>query len=331
MTTARLRQFISQNSYLLALLLLVIAVAINYALQNNLFEVRVLNRNMRVFLPLIILTVGQAIVIIGGGIDLSVGAMVSMCNTIMVTQITAESGGVEVAVGIVLVCLTGLVAGAFNGFAVAFLRLQPIVTTYATSFIFAGIALYVLPRPGGELPGALPRFYRTPILNVPLAFYVIAILLMIWGVLRATRWVQYLYAAGDSAESAYTTGIPVNRVKFFTYVVSGLFSALAAIALTLSLGSGSPRIGDSMTLDSIVAVVLGGTRLSGGQGGIAGAMIGVLILGIVRNIISFANVPTWSQTLVDALIILGALATSGGVQMLTRLVQDYRFNRGTAS
>lgn len=331
MTMARIRQILTQNSYLFALILLVIAVGVNYSLQDNLLEVRVLNRNMRNFLPLIILVIGQAIVIIGGGIDLSVGAMVSMCNAILVTQITSDSTGGEIALAIGLMCLAGCAAGAFNGLAVAYLRLQPIVTTYATGFIYAGIALYVLPRPGGDVPRDLTTFYRQPLNDIPVAFYVMAILLLIWWLVRETRFGQYLYAAGDDPQSAYTTGIPVNRVKMSTYVISGLFSALAALALTLSLGSGSPRIGDAMTLDSIVAVVLGGTRLRGGQGGIFGAMLGVLILGIIRNIISFANVPTWSQTLVDALIILGALAASGGIQLVAQYIREFQFRRGVPS
>jgi ribose transport system permease protein len=95
-------------------------------------------------------------------------------------------------------------------------------------------------------------------------------------------------------------------------------SVLAGLALTLSIGTGDPRIGDLMTLPSVVAVVLGGTRLSGGQGGIAGTLMGVIILGIIRNIISFANVPTWWQTLVDALIIIAALAGPGVVGLLRR-------------
>ena len=336
MNQATLRRFLATKSFLLPLLLLVVAVFINYLRQDNLFEPSVLNRNIRVFLPLMILVVGQAIVIIGGGIDLSVGAMVSMCNAILVTWITPESAGADIALAILLTCMVGVAAGALNGVAVAYLRLQPIVTTYATGFIFSGVALYVLPRPGGALPSdmtglyrrliEIPAFQNIPILrdipilnNIPPAFVVITAILLLWWFLRQTRFVQYVYAAGDNAEAAYTTGIPVQTIRFGTYVVSGLFAALAALALTMSLGSGSPTNGANMTLDSIVAVVLGGTRLRGGQGSIAGAMIGVVILGVIRNIISFYGVPTWSQTLVDAMIILTALAMPG----LIRGLYDY--------
>lgn len=308
-----------RHTYLFALLLLIIAVLVNYALQDNLFQLRVLNGNLRVFLPLMLLAAGQTIVIIGGGIDLSVGAMVSLVNAILVTNMTTGGPPEQLAVAFALALGAGLLAGAFNGLCVAYLRLQPIVTTYATSFVFSGIALLILPRPGGEVQAELPRLYRSTPADIPFAAYVIFALILFWLLLRTTRYAQFLYATGGKADAAYATGVPVNRVRFSTYVWSGLFAALAGLALTMQTGSGAPRIGDPMTLDSIVAVVLGGTRLSGGQGGVLGTVIGVAILGIIRNIISFANVDTWSQDLVKALIIVVALAGPGIIRLIRRV------------
>ena len=155
------RRFLRNNPYLFALLLLAVLVAINAGLQANFFSLRALNGNFRVLLPLMILAAGQAVVIIGGGIDLSVGTTVSLVNAVLVTQITPESGALSIALAVALGCAVGMVAGALNGFCVAVLRLQPIVTTYATSFIFSGAALLVLPRPGGQLPRSLVGFYRS--------------------------------------------------------------------------------------------------------------------------------------------------------------------------
>lgn len=306
--------------YLFALLLLIIALGVNFTLQPNLFQPRVLAGNLRIFLPLMILTAGQAVVIMAGGIDLSVGAMVSLVNAVLITLITPEATTGDILLGLAIGCGVGMLAGALNGFGAVFLRLQPIVTTYATSFMFAGLALYILPRPGGSLPRVLLDLYRSLPLGIPLVIYIIAAILLIWGIFSMTRYTRFLFAVGGDDEAAYATGVPVNWIRFSTYVVAGLAAALAAFALTLSTGTGDPLIGASMTLDSIVAVVLGGTRLSGGQGGIAGSLMGVVILGIIRNIISFANVPLWSQTLVDALIILAALAGPGLVQLVRRQV-----------
>lgn len=312
----RLRRLLTQNTFLFALLLLIIVVAINYYLQPNLFELRSLNRNLRSFLPAIILAVGQTIVIIGGGVDLSVGTMVSMVNAILVTLLTPESTTGDVLLAILIGCVAGLAAGAINGFCVAYLRLQPIVTTYATSFLFAGMALLILPRPGGAIPEGLEDLYRSTPGDIPFVLFVIVALIIVWLLIRSTRFAQYLFATGGKADAAYTTGVPVNRIRLQSYMLAGLFAALAALAYTAFTGSGSPRSGDEMTLPSVVAVVLGGTRLSGGQGGVVGSILGVIILGVIRNIISFADIDSWWQTLVNALIIVTALAGPGVFRLL---------------
>jgi ribose transport system permease protein len=201
---------------------------------------------------------------------------------------------------------------------VAYLRLQPIVTTYATSILFAGLALLILPRPGGAIPESLEDLYRSTPLDIPFAVYMIVLLALVWLLIRSTRFAQYLYATGGNASAAYTTGVPVNRIRLTTYILSGVFAALAGLALTLLTSSGNPRSGIDMTLPSIVAVVLGGTRLSGGQGGAIGTIFAVIILGLIRNIISFANIDSWWQTLVNALIIVVALAGPGIVVLLRR-------------
>ncbi|MCB0131368.1 MAG: ABC transporter permease [Caldilineaceae bacterium] len=317
MSSTRWSGLIRRHPYLFTLLLLLVAIGVNRWLQPNLFETRVLNGNLRTFTPLLILAAGQTIVIIGGGIDLSVGAIVSLVTAILVTQLQPDSGGLAFATVVAMGALAGMAAGAFNGFCVAFLRLQPIVTTYATSFLFSGLALWILPRPGGNMPQEIARFYRrTTPLGLPLGIYIAIVLVLLWVFLRSTRYGRYLFAVGGAPNAAYTTGIPVNWMRLSTYVIAGLMAAASALSLTLATSAGDPRVGDAMTLDSVVAVVLGGTRLSGGQGGVAGSIMGVIILGLIRNIISFADVPTWWQTLVDALIIVVALAGPGFVRLV---------------
>src|SRR5947209_2175973 len=132
MTLQRVQRVISRHSYLFALLLLVISVLINLQFQQNLLQGTVINRNFRVFLPLMILAVGQTIVIVGGGIDLSVGAIVTIGNAILATRIASDASPGDIWLAILLTCAAGLLAGLVNGLCVAYLRLQPIVTTYAT-------------------------------------------------------------------------------------------------------------------------------------------------------------------------------------------------------
>ncbi|HET9494959.1 MAG TPA: ABC transporter permease [Chloroflexia bacterium] len=313
------RDITSRSTFLFSLFLLAVAVVVNVILQPNMLEPGTLNSNMRVFLPLILVAVGQAVVILSGGIDVSAGAIVSIVNTFLATQIGVQGDTGTALLMIMLAPLVGMAAGAVNGFFVAILRLQPIITTYATSFLFAGLALFILPRPGGGVPISFQTFYRdTRPLELPLAFYVIGLILLAWFGVRRTRYGRYLYAVGGKAEAAYETGVPVNLVQFSAYVISGLMAALGGIALTLFTGSGSADSGAALTLASITAVVIGGTALSGGTGGIGGAIIGAIILGIIPNIISFANIDVWWQTFFDALIIVVALALPGIIALARR-------------
>ena len=304
---------------LFALVLLILAIAINLIVQPNMFARDTLNSNMRVFLPIILMAVGQAIVILGGGIDISVGGIVSIVNTVLATQVGLEGSPADMWRYVFISLLIGFLAGAINGFFIAFLRLQPIITTYATSFLYAGLALYVLPNPGGGIPGEIAALYRssTP-MNLPLAFYVIAILLLIWFYLRSTRYGNFLYAVGGKADAAYETAVPVTWVQFSTYIISGLMAALSGIAITMLSGSGNADIGGPMTLNSITAVVIGGNALSGGVGGVAGPVMGAITLGVIQNIISFADIDTWWETLVRAVIIVAALAAPGIVNLFRR-------------
>jgi ribose transport system permease protein len=215
--------------------------------------------------------------------------------------------------------LIGVAAGAVNGFFISYLRLQPIITTYATSFLFFGLALFILPNHGGGIPMAVSTWYRsTRPLGLPLAFYFIALVLVVWWYARSTRFGNYLFAFGGNAQAAYESAVPVQAVQFSTYVISGLMAALAGITVTMLSGSGNADIGSPMTLSAITAVVIGGTAMSGGVGGVAGPVMGALIVGILQNIISFAQIDTWWETLIKALIIVIALATPGIINLFRR-------------
>ena len=315
MNRAKVQHFLWRHTYIFSLLLLVVLLAVNYSLQDNLFELRVLNNSMRTLLPLILLAVGQAIVVIGGGIDLSVGTMVSMLVAMLVNLIDPESTTNEIVLSIPAGAAgSRRAAERVCGRALALVNHQ----THDELHILRRAVVASAPR--WQIPTDCGAFAQTPY-GVPLSFYVIGALLLFWVVLRSTRYAQYLFATGSDSQAAYKTGIPVRLVRMSTYVWAGLFAGLAATALTLSTGSGQANIGDNMTLDSIVAVVLGGTSMSGGKGGIAGAIIGVMILRTIRNVIFFASVPTWSQTLVNALIIIAALAGPGLIALVRRVVK----------
>lgn len=301
------------------LILLAISIIVNWILQPNMFDRETLNSNMRVFLPLVLVAVGQAVVLIGGGIDISVGGIVSIVNTILATRVGLD-GSTELMWRYVLVSiLVGLLAGAINGFFIAHLRLQPIITTYATSFLYGGLALFILPNPGGGIPASIAEIYRTTTpLKLPLSFFIIAIILLVWKYISSTRYGKYLFAVGGKADAAYETAVPVTSVQFSIYVISGLMAALAGIAITMLSGSGNAEIGSAITLNSITAVIIGGNSFSGGIGGVTGPVMGAITLSIIQNIISFAHINTWWETLVKATIIVIALAAPGIINLLRR-------------
>jgi ribose transport system permease protein len=304
---------------LFALILLILSLVINLILQPNMFARETLNSNMRVFLPIILMAIGQAIVILGGGIDISVGGIVSIVNTVLATRVGLDGSPAEMWKYIFVSLLIGLVAGAINGFFIAYLRLQPIITTYATSFLYTGLALFILPNPGGGIPASIAALYRdTTPFNLPLAFFIIAIFLLLWFYLSSTRYGRFLFAVGGKPEAAYETAVPVTMVQFSTYVISGLMAAFSGIAITMLSGSGNGEIGGPMTLNSITAVVIGGNSMSGGVGGVVGPVMGAITLGIIQNIISFASIDTWWETLVKATIIVVALAAPGAISLFRR-------------
>ena len=319
MRNSRWQTMSFRRPYLFALVLLIVTLFVNFIYQPNLFERSTLNSNLRVFLPLTLLAAGQAVVILGGGIDISVGAIVSIVNAILSTQLGPNADPQKTILFLLLVLLVGMAAGAINGFFTAVLRLQPIITTYATSFLFAGVALFILPTPGRGIPNAFSAFYRdTTPLGLPLTFYIILLVLLMWYFMRQTRFGHYLFAVGGKPDAAYATAVPVSTVQFSTYVISGLMAAFSGIAVTMLTGSGNAQIGDSLTLTSITAVVIGGTALSGGVGGVPGAVIGAIILGLIPNIISFSNVDLWWQTFVNAALIVVGLAAPGIINLFQR-------------
>lgn len=289
--------------YTPVLLLTGLLLVLSEALVPGFLEPVNLSRFLFSALPMIFLAAGQTLVILGGGIDLSLGSLLTLASVTMVVlfekvdPVIATLGGVA----------AGAVGGAINGLSVAYLRLQPLVATFATSFLFGGVSLWLLPQPRGTVPQEVRE------LADPLWFPLIPLLLLFggWVLLRHTPRITLLYAAGGQARSAYASGVQVTKVRFGSYVGAGLLAALGAFFLLLETGTGDPLVGQPMLLGSITAVVLGGTRLSGGVGGIEGTIFGALLLVLFRNLVFFLGVPSDLQVLAEGIVVLLALAASG--------------------
>jgi ribose transport system permease protein len=315
--------FNKKNTYVLALVIFIVTTVAYLVLQPNAFDEGVLTRlltsNFRTWLPVILLAIGQTIVMLGGGLDLSSGSMVILGNVILAISITSNEEPWFNLIIVLGVVALGLVAGFLNGFLTAYMGLQPMITTFATSFVYSGLALLILPTPWGNIPREYTKMYRnTTWFGIPLALFIIAAILVIWAVIRNRKYGRFLFAVGGKPDAAYYTGVRVTRIRISTYVISGFFSSLAAISYTLLTGSGSARSGAEMTLTSITAAILGGTSMAGGSGSLIGSVLGAIILGTIKNLISLSKMDSWYRVLVNATVIIMALASPGIINLFRR-------------
>ena len=256
---------------------------------------------------------GETIIVLSGGFDLSAGAVVSLVNVIMAStmQDSLES---QIAMGVAGIAVGGLV-GAFNGFFVAILRLQSIVVTLASMFIVQGCTLLIMDKPGGQIPPGFSTFFSGDAIPelLPCAVAVLIAALLIWGLIKRTRLGTAIYAVGSEEGAAGYSGINVRRTKFVTFVMGGCFYGAAGAFISAQTGSADPLVGNALLLPIFAAVVLGGTTLGGGRGGCFGSVIAAYVLMIVINVLLVLNVSSYYSSLAEGVIlVIAALAQTIG-------------------
>jgi ribose transport system permease protein len=259
-------------------------------------------------LPLAFATVAQSIVVISGGIDLSVGSMMALTSVSSAVLMKGQSD--EVAVVIVLATLVlGVLLGVINGGLIVATKVPDIVVTLAMSFVWAGAALLVLHTPGGGAAPWLMASISGAFLSewLPRSLLVLAVIVgVVWLPLRRSSIGLSLYAIGSDRLAAFRSGVPVGRTKLVAYGLTGLFSALGGLSLTASTGIGSPVPG-SYTIQSIAAIVLGGVSLAGGRGGLLGPIIAVVVLAFIRIDLTFLGVNPNLSTMIQGVILIGVV------------------------
>jgi ribose/xylose/arabinose/galactoside ABC-type transport system permease subunit len=267
-----------------------------------------------VSVPLALAAIGQTAVLLGGGLDLSIGAQITLINCFAAT--TMQDSPASVAVIVVASLLIGLAMGALNGLFVAYGRVEPLIGTFCTSFIFAGAALIILPRPGGSIPAGFASALvgNWGILPYSLVLLMAAIALVWIPVFRSPLG-RFIIATGDDAESARVSGLAVRRVELASYMLAGLFAAIAALFLAAETTSGDPTIGGIYTLNSLAAAVLGGVALTGGRGTVIGPVLGSFLLSIILNALGVFNVSAFWQSFIEGLILMLVLGL-GGLRLL---------------
>ncbi|MBN2073227.1 MAG: ABC transporter permease [Actinobacteria bacterium] len=258
-----------------------------------------------IYTPLILASIAQAIIIISGSLDLSLGASMSLFTVITAYFMTDTNVFPIVMLGFAVVFMTG----ALNGALIGKLGLSPLITTYATQAIIIGFAMFILPNAGGYVPKFFYRIYRADVLKViPAPIFILIIGLIIWFVISRTTLYRYIYAIGSDEEAAYASGLKVSNIRFAAHLIASLFIAIAGLCILLSTATGDFRSGNPFALNSVAAVVVGGVSLTGGKGNIWGAVFGALILGLLNNLIFFAQISSFYQTFAKGMIIVLSLS-----------------------
>jgi ribose transport system permease protein len=260
-------------------------------------------------MPLALAAMAQASVVLVGGIDLSIGNMMALVNVVAARWMVNADAKQAVFDSIVIILGT-VVLGALTGFIITISRVPDIIVTLATSFVWYGLALYVLPTPGGGIP-----FDFSNLVNGELwgwlpegVFVLICIVLVVWLPWYRSRLGLSVYALGSDRTAAFLSGVNVARTRIAAYALGGLFVALAGIALLAETSQGDPNSASSFTLNSVACVVLGGVSLAGGRGGLMGPIAAAFVLNIIRAILGFLRVdPNYATVTQGAIVVLVVL------------------------
>ena len=293
----------------------------NYALWGLLLLLLVLTRIIRpgydafdlgslaiAALPIALAACAQAIVVISGGIDLSIGSTMAL-TSVTAASLMADSSEEFAIVVVIGVLLMGLVIGLVNGVLVVYSRVPDIVVTLAMLYVWAGAALLVLRSPGGGVADWLRQLTRGGVITdwIPSALVLLVVIVaIVWIPLRRSRLGLSLYAIGSDRLAAFRSGVDVDRTRIAAYVIAGLFSAAGGLTLTMTTGIGTPIPGP-YTLLSVAAIVLGGVSLAGGTGGLVGPIVAVFVLRLVRTDLTFLGVDPNFTTVIEGAIMVGVV------------------------
>ncbi|WP_416328998.1 ABC transporter permease [Raoultella planticola] len=253
-----------------------------------------------------LIALGMTLVIISGGIDLSVGPTAALSAVLGATMMVA---GVPVPLAILATLGIGAICGVFSGSLVAYAGLQPFIVTLGGLSLFRAVALiYTGGNPVFCIPTEFRSLINSEIFGIPTPIVIVAVIaLVLWTVMNKTPLGEYILAVGGNEEAARVAGVPVKRTKVTVFVISGTLASLASLILIGRLGAAEPTIGNLWELDAIAAAAIGGASLMGGKGSVVGTIIGAIILGALRNGLTLLNIQAFYQLLATGLIIIIAM------------------------
>jgi ribose transport system permease protein len=315
--SADLRTWIGDRApFLVGCAMLLALLAIYSTMQHGVFTREELNLDTAAAMTLILAATGQTIVLLRGGIDLSIGGMLSLGTVLAATRFGDTFG--SAALWTALILAIGALCGIANGLIISVLRLQPFLVTLSTWSILAGTALLILPSDGGELPGAWLALGNSSFLGLSASVWLLIVLLLFWAWFRATRLGITIRATGSAEKSAFLSGASLTFVNCATYGLSGFFAALAALYHTTQTATGSPTVGNGFILPTVAAAVIGGVSLFGGRGGLPGTVIGAFILTIIGNLVFVLSISSYWQPIASGVILLLAVLASALAEKSTR-------------
>tara|TARA_B100001750_G_C15505116_1_gene599845 strand:+ start:885 stop:1832 length:948 start_codon:yes stop_codon:yes gene_type:complete len=252
-----------------------------------------------------IMAAGLFISMVIGEIDVSQYSILALSTAVMAILIQSDMGvglAITISMGVALIC------GAINGASVAFLRINPIITTLGTMLIYRALAYKITEAKAMGIEGDFFSAIGGRFLNIPVSVYIMLVVyLMVYVVLKYTAYGKRVYAVGGNPQASYISGIDVRMVRFWGMVISSLAAGLAGIIFVSQVGATVPTAGNTGLMDVVTAVILGGISLSGGKGRIEGTLIGVLILAVLSNGMVLTSVQGYYQMLVKGLVILLAV------------------------
>jgi len=288
---------------------LVLVVGVGAAIYSERFrDPANLTNVLRQTIVLGLLSIGQSLVILAGGIDMSI-ALIGRLSTLIVA---ASFGGRDalilplIALGVAI----GALLGAVNGLIITRVYASPFIVTFGMFSILSGISLAIASGPVGTIPPPYLNMYDATIGSIPISVVVMALIwFAAWLLTSRTQFGRALYAVGGSQRVARLSAVPVSRTLVIAYVLSGVCGAAGGLFILARTGVGDPKMADGLEFQSIVAVALGGISLSGGRGSVLGTLGGVLLLGVVANIFNILQVDSFFQQLILGLIVLITVAT----------------------
>ncbi|MDG4879095.1 ABC transporter permease [Mesorhizobium sp. WSM4935] len=294
-------------SYVIVVALLILLVVAGGFLSDRFLTWRNFGNLFQQLVVLGMVSLGQTFVVLLGGIDLAVGSLVSASTVFIAHFLEWRPDLLWLALPLALIAATAI--GALNGLLTIVLRVHPLIVTLGMSSIIFGGTLMYNKEPGGSVPRGLADFSYAKLRGIPVTAIVLVAIFALAGLwLQRSRSGRSIYFVGGDREAARLNGLPVNRIVVMAYALSGLCAGLAAIFLTARTGVGDPRIGTALTLQSITPVVVGGTVLAGGRGGVLGTLLGVLLVTMLNNLLNFLNVSSYYQWVIQGLIIIIAVS-----------------------